>query len=245
MLNLLTDIQKYAEPTIDITPFLVSVPADGIERRMSAPLVYLLNILAKKVLAQFMSDNPKITDAVSIVAASAFSKPEFKFNNSISLIDMLIAKYHVVCPILFGISGDERTAAGRQKIGWWMEDGDFVPAESHKRRMTGLAIGYGCLSLRDFSKSKNVNPFPPMNYWKSLSYIANTPPAQIQPTHFIVLKALVEGHIDRFLGFYGQAGITALRKVLVELPKSAPQSAARDTVAVLPESLRTERHLTL
>lgn len=223
----------------------MSVQSDDTEKRMPAPLVYMLNYVAKKVLAQFGADNAAIKDAVAIVAATVFSKPDFKFNNTISLIDILLAKYHVVCPVLFGISGDEKTQAGRERLGWWMEGGGFISGEAHKNRMTGLAIGYGCLSLRDFSKSQNQNPFPPTNYWRTLSHFANTPPAQLQPTHFVVLKALVENHIERFLGFYGHAGVTALRRVLVELPQSAPPSAARDSLAVLPQSLQKEMHLTL
>lgn len=245
VLQVFAELRKFEEPTIDVSPYLVSVPTDGTEQRMPAVIVYMINILVKKALAQFVSENAKIADAVSIVLATIFAKPEFKLNGTVSLIDILLAKYHMVCPILFGVYGSEKTREGRLKLGWWMEDGQFIPEENHKLRMTGLAVGYGCLSLRDFGKSTMQNPFPPPNYWKSLSYIANTPPAQIQPTHFVILKALVEDHIERFLKFYGQAAVTALRKLLVELPRSAPQSAARDVVAVLPQTLQRELSFTL
>jgi nucleoporin GLE1 len=240
----MTDISKYSEPTIDITPFL-AIPQDGVARPMPAPFVYLLNLVAKITLKQFCNESATSVDAVAIAAVTVFSKVEFKYQGTMSLFDILLAKFHAVCPILFGINGDERTASGRRRIGWWEPDGDFVDDEQHKNRMTGLAMGYGYLSLRDFSKSKMLNPFPPTNYWRALSYIANTPQSELQPTHFVVVRALVEGHVEKFLKFYGQAGVAALRKVLVELPKGAPPSAARDTAAVMPSSLQKTLHLTL
>ena len=212
---------------------------------MPAPFVYLLNLVAKNALNQFCSDNVVVVDAVAILVATVFSKTEFLFNGTTSLLDILLAKYHMVCPVLFGIYGDERTHEGRVRVGWQLVDDSFIGPEHHKVRMTGLAIGYGCLSLRDFSKSKMKNLFPPTNYWRALSYFANTPPAQLQPTHFIVLKALVDTHVEKFLKYYGQAGIVALRRVLVELPKNAPKSAAKETVAVLPHTLQGRIHLTL
>lgn len=229
------------EPTINVTPFLAN-PPDNSERHMPLALVYLLNLISKLVINQFCSDNIATIDALAIVLVTVFSKPEYLHNGTTSLIDILLAKYHVVCPVLFGIYGNEKTSEGRKRIGWDRADGDL---EIHKSRMAGLATGYGCLSLRDFNKSKSNNPFPPPNYWRALSYIANTPPAHLQPTHWLVLKGLVDTHVEKFLKFYGQAGLAALRKVLVELPRDAPDNAAKDAVVVLPELLRTTRCLTL
>jgi len=212
---------------------------------MPLALVYLLNTIAKTVISQFCNDNIATVDALAIVLVTVFSKKEFLFNGTTSLIDILLAKYHVVCPVLFGIFGDEKTAAGRERIGWWRDGDDFIDSEVHKNRMLGLATGYGCISLRDFSKSAMNNPFPPPYYWRALSYFANTPPAHLQPTHWIVLKALVDTHIEKFLKFYGQAGLAALRTVLVELPKNAPQNSAKDAVVIYPEMLRTTKRLTL
>lgn len=244
MLETLNDVLNHPEPTVNITPFLAN-PPDNSERHMPLALVYLLNLISKLVISQFCSDNLATVDALAIVLVTVFSKPEYLFNGTTSLIDILLAKYHVVCPVLFGIYGNENTKAGLKRIGWWSYGDDFVEVEIHKNRMIGLATGYGCLSLRDFSKSKSNNPFPPPNYWRALSYFANTPPAQLQPTHWLVLKGLVDSHIEKFLKFYGQAGLAALRKVLVELPKDAPKSSAKDAVVVLPEMLRTTRRLTL
>lgn len=244
MLETLNDVLNHPEPTVNVTPFLAN-PPDASERHMPLALVYLLNLISKLVISQFCSDNLATVDALAIVLVTVFSKPEYLYNGTTSLIDILLAKYHVVCPVLFGIYGNEKTEAGLNRIGWWKYGDDFVGIEIHKNRMIGLATGYGCLSLRDFSKSKSNNPFPPPNYWRALSYFANTPPAQLQPTHWLVLKGLVDTHIEKFLKFYGQAGLAALRKVLVELPKDAPKSSAKDAVVVLPEMLRTTRCLTL
>ncbi|KAI5205423.1 GLE1-domain-containing protein [Aureobasidium subglaciale] len=245
VLEVVNDVQKYPEPTLDITPFL-AIPSDNVERRMPLCLVYLMHIIAKNAISSFCSQNETLIDATAILLATVFSKTEYLFNGTTSLLDILLAKYHVVCPVLFGIYGNEKTRDGRARIGWQCDgDGEFIDLEIHKNRMSGLAIGYGCLSLRDFSKSKMQNPFPPPNYWKALSHIANTPPAHLQSTHFMVLRALVETHVEKFLKFYGQAGLAALRQVLVLLPKSAPEIAAKGLVDVLPQSLRQTKHLTL
>ncbi|KAH0169397.1 GLE1-domain-containing protein, partial [Aureobasidium melanogenum] len=241
VLDILNDVlDSRPEPTIDVTPFLAN-PPDNSERHMPLALVFFLNLISKLVINQFCSDNIATIDALAIVLVTVFSKPEYLHNGATSLIDILLAKYHVVCPVLFGIYGNEETDQGKKRVGWW----DYVSLEDHKKRMAGLATGYGCLSLRDFSKSKSNNPFPPSNYWRALSYFANTPPAHLQPTHWLVLKGLVDTHIEKFLKFYGQAGLAALRKVLVELPKDAPNNPAKDSVVVLPEMLRKTRCLTL
>ncbi|KAI5274241.1 GLE1-domain-containing protein [Aureobasidium subglaciale] len=245
VLEIVNDVQKYPEPTVNITPFL-AIPADNVERRMPLCLVYLMHIIAKNAISSFCSQNETLIDATAILLATVFSKTEYLFNGTTSLLDILLAKYHVVCPVLFGTYGNEKTRDGRIRIGWQCDgDGEFIDLEIHKNRMSGLAIGYGCLSLRDFSKSKMQNPFPPPNYWKALSHIANTPPAHLQATHFMVLRALVEPHVEKFLKFYGQAGLAALRQVLVLLPASAPDIAAKGLVDVLPESLLQTKHLTL
>jgi nucleoporin GLE1 len=111
--------------------------------------------------------------------------------------------------------------------------------------MSGLARGYAAISLRDFSKSKNENPYPPVNYWKTISYLVNTPPPDAQPTHFIVLRELIQGYVARFVKFYGHAALAALRKALVEFPAAAPSGPARDAITLLPEQLHKELGLTL
>ncbi|KAG9979282.1 GLE1-domain-containing protein, partial [Aureobasidium melanogenum] len=124
------------EPTINVTPFLAN-PPDNSERHMPLALVYLLNLISKLVINQFCSDNIATIDALAIVLVTVFSKPEYLHNGTTSLIDILLAKYHVVCPVLFGIYGNEKTDEGKQRIGWW----EYVSLEDHKTRMAGLATG--------------------------------------------------------------------------------------------------------
>ncbi|KAL1306640.1 hypothetical protein AAFC00_005316 [Neodothiora populina] len=249
MTQTLQQAQQFSEPSVDVSSYIISTATDGSPIPMSGAFIYLLNILSKSVISQLINEasvSPKIAEPIGIMAVSIFSQPLFKAKDrTVSLIDILLAKYHAVCPILWGIYGSEKTAQGRTRIGWWKEDGSWVGEQRHIERMTGLGAGYGALALRDFSKSKNDNPYPPSNYWKSLSYIVNTPPTEAQPTHFYVLKALIDGYIPRFVGFYGQAGLVALRKALVDFPAQAPRNPARDAVLVMPETFKRDLKLTL
>ncbi|GAB7350842.1 hypothetical protein MBLNU459_g1373t2 [Dothideomycetes sp. NU459] len=239
---------RFPEPSVDVSSFIISSPTDGSPMPMSGPMVYLLNIIAKTVISQLINEasvSAKIAEPIGVLAISIFAQPVFKVNNAISLIDVLLAKFHVCCPILWGIYGNEKTASGRTRIGWWKEDDSWVGAQRHIERMTGLAAGYASLTLRDFGKSSNVNPYPPRNYWKALSYIVNTPPSEAQPTHFVVLKALVEESIPRFIQFYGQAGLVALRKALVDFPAQAPDGPARNAVMVMPQTIKRDLKVSL
>lgn len=215
---------------------------------LSGPFLYLLNIFAKAVVNQLINEasvKPDVAEPIGVMAISIFAQPKFKVNETISLMDVLLAKYHVACPILWGIFGDEKTAKGRSRIGWWKSDGQWVGEQQHSGRMAGLGVGYAALSLRDFSRSKNENPYPPSNYWKTLSYILNTPAGQVQSTHFYVLKALIDGYIEKFVQYYGQAALVVLRKALVDFPAQAAKSPARDAVAVMQHAIQKDMGLYL
>ena len=243
---------RISSPTVDARKFLVSptvVTRNGTDSQISGLVLYLLNIFAKSIIAQFIDEasvSPKSADPVGVAAVSIFADRAYQWRQ-VSFIDILIAKFHFVCPILFGIYGSDRTEAGRQRLGWGRTEpgGPWVNDQRHSERMTGLGSGFASLSLRDFSKSKNQNPFPTSNYWRSLAYIVNTPPEEALQTHFLVLKAMVENYVPRFIGFYGHAAKIALRKALVEFPRSAPKSVAASAVSVLPEVLKRDYNLTL
>lgn len=111
--------------------------------------------------------------------------------------------------------------------------------------MAGLGAGYAALALRDFIKVDMINPYPPRNYWTSLSLIINTPPGEVQPTHCIVLKGLLVLSIPSFIKFYGQAAVVALRKALVEFPAQAPKTPARDSLMLMQETTVRELRLAL
>lgn len=114
--------------------------------------------------------------------------------------------------------------------------------------MTGLAAGFAALALRDFSKSRLDNPFPNTHYWRALAAIVNVSPEEASQTHFVVLKALVEGYEGRFLEFYGDAAKVALRKALVEFPRAVGREkggVSARAVEVVADVLKRDRKLTL
>ncbi|KAK3059892.1 hypothetical protein LTS18_009823, partial [Coniosporium uncinatum] len=162
-----------------------------------------------------------------------------------SLIDMLIAKYHRVCPVLFGIYGKETTNGGRRRLGWKQEDGDWVSEQTHSDRMSNLATGFAAISLRNFSKSRNENPFPAYHYWRSFSMIVNTPPDQVTNTHMVVLSNMIQKYTDKFIQFYGQAAKAALKKALVDLPQHVPQGFGKTALEALRETLKKDLKLSL
>lgn len=187
----------------------------------------------------------KAADPIGVIGISVFAQRPFKLEGTIPLIDILLAKFHFTCPVLFGVHGNEKTPSGRARIGWGREDGEWVSPQAHLQRQTGLAAGYAALTLRDFSKSKNDNPYPPRHYWTALAKITNVPSEQIQPTHFVVLKGLVDGNVERFVNFYGQAAIAALKRALVDFPSTAPDSSAKLAIQTLPEVFKKDMRVTL
>jgi len=229
--------------------FLASPPAGTETSQGPALLVYLLNIFAKAIVAQLITEagmKPQLADQIGTIASHVFGIAAFRWQG-ISLIDILIAKLHLVCPVLFGINGDEQYQNGKERLGWWKEEpnGPFIPVQAHLQRMTGLAAGFAALSLRNYENAVAMNPFPPDNYWRALARISNVQPNQISQTHFIVLKGLIEESEERFLQFYGDAAITALRHALIALPKRSPPSVASKQLAGLVDMLKRKLKLNL
>ncbi|KAL7922456.1 GLE1-like domain-containing protein [Trichoderma austrokoningii] len=205
--------------------------------------IYLLNICAKGIINQFINEcsaNPKAADPIGVFTAHIFSQKDFLWRGE-SLIDILMAKFRVVCPVLFGLRGNDRTERGRLAVGWKKDGPGYVTEQTHNDRMTGLGAGFASISLRDFSKTAKANPYPPVHYWKALAGIVNSPPNETSNTQYIVLRAMIEGHEQRFLNFYGNAAIAALRLALIDFPKKAPANAsAAQSLRAMAELLRTE-----
>lgn len=239
---------QFSQPQVDVTLFLATRPPTTADTKGPALLIYLLNIFAKALVSQFVNEagvSPKSADPVGIIGSLIFATDEFRWNG-ISLIDILIAKYHVICPVLFGIYGDESTNEGKRRSGWIIKDGAWITEQQHAERMTGLGAGFAAISLRNYSKSKMQNPYPHYNFWTVLARIVDVPPSQLTSTHFTVLKAMIENNEFRILDFFGGAGKMALRKALIELPQqSGMNSVAAKAVAILPDILRKEKKLYL
>ncbi|RMY96128.1 hypothetical protein D0861_00261 [Hortaea werneckii] len=200
------------------------------ERRYPGCLLYLLSRFAKSAISQLIQEagmETETADGVGVLLVTIFSVPNYRWNGQ-SLIDVLWAKYHVVCPPLFGITGNQKTVAGRKRLGWWVDgDGDtanaFISDELHYQRMRGLGAGFSALTLRDFSRSANPNPAPNRLWWETLARILNLPPGHPQLTHYVLVKALLADHIPRILQIFASAGKAVIRKATGEFPQKGPR----------------------
>lgn len=244
---------QIASPAVEVSRFMADPrpSAEGAPNggaSLPSFFIYLVNICAKGIISQFINEcgaNPKAADPIGVFAAQLFSHKEFQWQGQ-SLIDIFLAKFRVACPVLFGFRGNDKTERGRRAIGWRKDGSAWITEQSHNDRMAGLGAGFAAVSLRDFSKSSKENPYPPTHYWKALAGIVNSPPNETSNTQYVVLRAMIEGHEQRFLNFYGSAAVAALRVALVEFPKKAPEHAsAAGSLRALTEVLRTEGGLDL
>lgn len=209
-------------------------PVQGAANNDDMPslLLFLINHFAKGVINQFINEssaNTKTADPIGVLVAHIFSDPTLHWRGK-PLIDILIAKFYIVCPVLFGARGLEKTEQGRERVGWkrrgpnaWMPEGE------HYDRQLGLGAGYAAITLRDFSKSKKQNPYPMTHYWTAFAQIVNTPPSEMSNTQCVVLKAMIDHYEQRFLQFYGTAAIAALRLALVDFPENAKNAGCKHT----------------
>lgn len=219
-------------------------PVEGAKNNdstMPALFIYLVNICAKGIIAQFINEasaNPKAADPIGVFCAHIFSNQDFHWRGE-SLIDILMAKFRFVCPVVFGLRGNDKTQGGRAKLGWKKDGASYITEQSHNDRMTGLGAGFASIALRDFSKTSRTNPYPPTNYWKALATIVNTPAGETSNTQYVVLRSMIESYEQRFLNFYGNAAFAALQMALIEFPKKAPQDAtAAGSLRALVDVLR-------
>lgn len=216
---------------------------------ISALLVFLFNHFSKAIVNQLAGEagvNIKAADPIGIIAVSILGNPEFCINKQLPLTDILLAKYHKSCGVLFGIYGPEKTERGRTRLGWRRIEGTWCSDQDHLERMTGLGAGWASLALRKIKVgSALVHPLPNAHYWRAFSRIVNTPPHEATATHYMVLKAMIEGDsLDRFVACYGQAAVAALRKGLLDFPRGHDSVAAKSMQA-LAEDIKKERKLTL
>jgi nucleoporin GLE1 len=245
-------------------------------------VIYLLSIFSKAVINSFVGEcvvSIQSAEPIGTMVAQVFSQQELQFKrnvpsvnsgihykafggtvptppmtpDSVSLISVLMCKFHAAAPPLFGISGSESVPGGKLRLGWRRQlDGGqkaFVVEQMHFDRLLGLGAGYAAISLRNFAKSPRPSPWPPLHYWETLSFIANTPPSEVQRSHLILLKGLLENSVDRFIQFFGDEAIATLRKVAIDFPNQLPaelqQTAAVKSIRVLTETWKRDRNLHL
>ncbi|KAM3073365.1 hypothetical protein ACMFMG_004737 [Clarireedia jacksonii] len=259
MATLTNELQKALKivqsPGVDPGNYMVSTPspAEGAVNngdQLPSLFIYLLNIFAKCVVSQFINEagvRPETADPIGVVAISIFAQEAFLWRGK-SLIDILMAKMRVSIPVVFGFRGNEKSEEGRKRLGWQRNPGGgWIDEQMHSTRMVGLAAGYAALSLRNFSRARLTNPWPPYHYWTTMASIVSTPTEEASSTQYTVLRYLIENNEQKFLDFYGVQAVAALRVALVDFPSRAPASAkvAADSLSVLADRLDRDKGLRL
>ncbi|KAI1616150.1 hypothetical protein EDD36DRAFT_124847 [Exophiala viscosa] len=259
-------LNEVPSPPVSVSDYLPAHLSlqDGGETTIPSLVLYLLSMFSKAIINAFVGEcavNSKAGEPIGTLVAQIFSMPELQFSRRVpagntqtseSLISILMCKFHASAPALFGVYGPETTSAGRRRIGWRLDeisDGKkgFVTENKHYDRQTGLGIGYASIALRNFSRTRFNNPWPPVHFWASLAHIVNTPPSEVQTTHLILLKSMLENNaVDRFVLFFGAAAIAALRQALVEFPRILPREMQEKPIskalALMIDAWKTEKH---
>ena len=239
-------------PPVNVRDF-VAYPTPAVEPAQApSMMIYAVNMLSKRLVEQWSTEAAIATsraEAIGVVAAKIFSAPEFLFDG-ISMVDILLAKLHAACPVLFGIYGPENTKQGRLRLGWRQQQGSFVSENQHFERMNGLGAGFTSISLRNFARARErKNPVPPIYFWEAVAGIVNVPPQAVTVTHLIVLKSLLRHCSEHFIQFYDVAAVALMRKALVQWPATLPPATQKtpqcDALRLLPETLAKEEHLSL
>lgn len=234
-------------PMVDIRPFLVNqtIPplANEAEAQYPAFLLYMWIMFEKFLLKQFekeaSNEDGRIIQELGLIAASLFADQKYMWKG-ISLIDVLLAKMHHICPIMFGVRGSMNTVEGQKRLGWMPIDKQPATGEIYMQRIRGLSAGFAAMSLRSF---KTVPALPMSEYWRCLVHVCNTPPADLYPGHFAILGGLLRDFYKKFLGFYGVQARGVLRRAVVDLPARAPERCkeAAGIISVFQEQWKKER----
>lgn len=238
------------EPSVDIRQFLASPPENIAESENNVPalLIYGLNIFAKSLISSLINEasvNPGHAEPIGIVAAQIFSMDSFIYQGC-HMVDILWAKYRVICPALWGFYGNEKTDSGRRAVGWKKEgpDGPFVSEQGHMDRMTALGAGYSSLTLRNFGKTPRRNPFPNHMFWYSMHKIVSVPVDELQETHVSLLAAMLRSSAERIVGFFGHVGLGLMRKAIVDIPDNIThKSMSVNQLKLLKDLYRREKNI--
>lgn len=248
IIQLKTELEKalaYPEPTVDIRNFFAFPPEEiaKSENKVPAMLIYGLNILAKSLISSLLAEasiKQSHAEPIGIIAAQIFSFDIFTYKG-LHMSDIMWAKYRVICPALWGFTGNDKTEGGRRVLGWWRspDTGSWVSEQIHMDRMTALGAGYAAMTLRNFAKSPRRNPFPNTMFWATIHKILAIPPPELQETQVALLAALLRSSGERILGFFGQYGLALMHYIIVDLPRKL----GRETMAVTQLSTLKELYL--
>lgn len=237
VVKILQQALQHTQPSVDVRKFLSpSRQLEGVdasECQVPAVFIYLLNIFVKAVIKQYIGEagiSPEKAEPVGLLVANIFSHRDLQWHGTTYLIDILLAKFHKTCPVLFGIYGSNNTKEGRIRSGWLP-----ISAQENSERMTGLGAGFASITSRDFSRAQAKNPMPVEKLWRSLAMIVNTPAAEAIDAHFLVLKALLEPvYVQKLVKFYGVHGVALVRKAVYDFPLQSATPAA-NALKVLPD----------
>lgn len=178
----------------------------------------MVNRTCKAIIKQMANESAvdvAFADPLGIVCATIFSKPDVK-PGGIPITDIFWAKFHRVHPVLFGILGDPSTAAGATALGFTK---NIEGREDWMKQIKGMSRGFAALTLRDFSRSSNENPFPNRLYWEALARITMTPPDKQLALQYAALDGMLEPvFVPKFIKFYGSAAIAALKHAIITFP---------------------------
>jgi nucleoporin GLE1 len=82
-------------------------------------LIYGLNILAKSLISSLLAEasiKQSHAEPIGIIAAQIFSFDMFTYKG-LHMSDIMWAKYRVVCPALWGFTGNDKTEGGHWFLG--------------------------------------------------------------------------------------------------------------------------------
>ncbi|KAF2496101.1 GLE1-domain-containing protein [Lophium mytilinum] len=242
--------------TVDVRKYIVRpIPAISQDSEAQYPtmLLYLLNILAKRIVNQFVSEGIKDynpIDPLGLMAVSIFSDDEFKWKG-VSLFDLVLAKLHAQCAVLFGIYGKENTEQGRKRLGWRREGGEYDDPTTYMDRVRALGAGFASMTLRQFNKK--IPPIPAIEFWRALECIINVPSEEVTATHYYVLQGMLKGFVEKLIIQFGPEALVAVKMAVIDFPKRVTEktpnadsvrTAAR-TVEVLADVWKRDLGLTL
>ncbi|CAG7932463.1 unnamed protein product [Penicillium olsonii] len=240
----------FSQPTVDIAKFIAFPPQEltTTENKAPAMLIYGLNVFSKSLISSLLAEaaiKQSHAEPIGIIAAQIFSLDIFTYKG-LHMSDILWAKYRVVCPALWGFTGNDKTEGGRRTLGWWREPdtGSWISEQNHMDRMTALGAGYAAITLRNFGKTTRQNPFPNTLFWATMSKIMAIPAAQLQETQIALLAALLRSSGERIMGFFGQYGLALMHHAIVELPRQIErESMALTQLSTLKELYMREKNI--
>lgn len=177
---------------------------------------YTVKIIVKQIAYEVTVD-PERAEPIGILTATLFSKPEFKPGGH-SMSDMFLAKFHKAHATMFGLRFNELTEEGRKALGF--KPDLYSNKTNWHNAVRALSRGYAAITLRDFSRSQNENPFPNRLYWEALSRILTTPVEDRMALHYVTIEGMLDPlFMPRFIKFYGNNAVAAMRLGILEFPK--------------------------